>query len=225
MDESAVDPSSALRVQSLLVELEDVIVLESRVNGNAWVHVSKLTNYCFQKYGQSLEVLLHMQEKAVDIKSLLRQSGRFALYSTPVPGEFYVALLNAVVWVSPLSPQCLPAKPNSGSRKRIQPFRSRPVFKTVPQPTQTYGGPSAIASATDLQQALVAIATHLTANREFVTIAALSQTFGALYGQPIRAVLQNVCPGLKLVGVLQSMPELHVQKSGNDWRITVASRN
>lgn len=80
-----------------------------------------------------------------------------------------------------------------------------------------------IKSVTDLEIALIEIIKSLTANHPkiFVTIAVLSKRFRDYYKQPIRTVIRSMCPDLKLIELLQTIPSRPVQKVDNDWRITV----
>jgi hypothetical protein len=80
-----------------------------------------------------------------------------------------------------------------------------------------------IKSVTDLESAFIEIIKSLTINhpKKIVTIALLSKKIHDYYKQPIRTVIRSVCPDLKLIELLQTIPSLHVQKVDNDWRITV----
>jgi hypothetical protein len=53
-------PSSFSSLQ-LLEELENFIVIESGKNGNPWIHVTKLTEVFYKKYGVSLEEVAKIQ--------------------------------------------------------------------------------------------------------------------------------------------------------------------
>ena len=78
-----------------------------------------------------------------------------------------------------------------------------------------------IKSIDDFEFALMEIIKSLTADRpkQFVTIAILSKKFCDYYRQPIRSVRRSVCPDIKLIDLLQTIPNLHLQKVDNDWQI------
>lgn len=94
--ESHQDPSSFSSLQ-LLEELENLIDIESARNGNPWIHVTKLTEVFYKKYGVSLEEVAKAQGYSDGLRSIFTSSGRFAIYGTQIPQEFYVAFLQAVV--------------------------------------------------------------------------------------------------------------------------------
>ena len=74
---------------------------------------------------------------------------------------------------------------------------------------------------------MIEIINRLTVNHpnKNVTIAALSKKIHDDYKQPIRTVIRSVCPDMKLIELLQSIPSLDVQKVDNDWRITVEAHS
>jgi hypothetical protein len=74
-----------------------------------------------------------------------------------------------------------------------------------------------------IETAWIAILQNLTAHapNQPIVLAALSQNFYEQYQQPIRAVMHNVCPGMKLVVLLSTLPGWQIQKVGNDWQITM----
>ena len=53
--------------------------------------------------------------------------------------------------------------------------------------------------------------------KQFATVSMLSRKFSDYYGQPIRAMVRSVCPDISLIDLLQTIPNLHVQKVNNDW--------
>lgn len=231
--ESHQDPSSFSSLQ-LLEELEYFIVIESGKNGTPWIRVDKLTELFDKKYGVSLEVLAKVQGYSDGLRSLLTTSGRFSIYGTPIPQEFYVALLQAVV------PSFHQSQPTS-IKDRIKRKRPEKVNESLPTILKAEGVEDIsprefqriseyqpilvveIKSVTDLEIALIEIIKSLTANHPkiFVTIAVLSKKFRDYYKHPIRTVIRSVCPDMKLIELLQTIPSLYVQKVNNDWRITV----
>jgi hypothetical protein len=90
------DPFSFSSLQ-LLEELEYFIVIESGKNGNPWIHVTKLTEGFYKKYGVSLEEVAKIQGYSDGLRSIFTSSGRFSIYGTQIPQEFYVALFQVVV--------------------------------------------------------------------------------------------------------------------------------
>jgi hypothetical protein len=83
-----------------------------------------------------------------------------------------------------------------------------------------------IQSVNDLEIVLLKLIKSLTVNqpRKVVTISRLSHKFHDSYKQPLRVVMRNLCPDLKLIELLQTVPGLQVQKVGNDWQIAVEDR-
>lgn len=218
----------------LVEELEYFIVIESGKNGTPWIRVDKLTELFDKKYGVSLEVLAKVQGYSDGLRSLLTSSGRFSIYATPIPQEFYVALLQAVV------PSFHQSQATS-IKDRIKPKRPEKVDGSLPTILQDEGAEdisprefqiiseyqpilvAEIKSIIDLEIALIEIIKSLTANHPkiFVTIAILSKKFHDYYKQPIRTVIRTVCPDLKLIELLQTITSLYVQKNDNDWQVTV----
>ncbi|MBW4695386.1 MAG: hypothetical protein KME27_26860 [Lyngbya sp. HA4199-MV5] len=96
-----------------------------------------------------------------------------------------------------------------------------PLFQTRGTRKYQFNLISEIKSVSDLEVALTEIVRELTLHKpkQFVTIAALSEKFCAYYKQPIKVVMRNVCPDMKLIELLQTMPGLCVQNVDNDWQI------
>lgn len=231
------DTSSFSSLQ-LLQELEYLIVIESGKNGTPWIRVDKLTELFDKKYGVSLELLAKLPGYSDGLRSLLTSSGRFSIYATPIPQEFYVALLQEVV------PSFYQSQATS-IEDRIKRKRSEKVDESWPTILQDEGAEdishrefqiiseyqpilvAEIKSLIELEIALIEIIKSLTANhpKTFVTIAVLSKKFRDYYKQPIRTVIRSVYPNMKLIKLLQTIPSLHVQKVDNDWQITVEAHS
>lgn len=230
--ESHQDPSSFSSLQQLLEELENFIAQESGRKGNPWISMAQLSELFSQKYGVSPEEVAKVQGYSDSLRSLFISSGRFSIYATPTPQEFYVALFEAVV------PKFYQSQATSIEYKIKRPGKIETnLLKTLKaEGAEEMPSPQAhrisearlilvpeIRSVNDLENALIEIIRSVTANdpKKKVTIAVMSKKFGDCYKQPIRTVIRSVCPSLKLIELLQTIPSLHVQKVDNDWQITV----
>lgn len=220
-------PSSFSSLQ-LLEELENLIDIESARNGNPWIHVTKLTEVFYKKYGVSLEEVAKVQGYSDGLRSIFTSSGRFAIYGTQIPQEFYVAFLQAVVpnfhqsQATSIKYRIKRGWKVDGSLLRMLKAEgaediSHPQVQRISE-YQPILIPE-IKSVNDLEIALIEIIKSLTANhpKKIVTIAVLSKKFHDYYKQPIR----SVCPDIKLIKLLQTIPSRPVQKVDNDWQITV----
>ncbi|MEG4519163.1 MULTISPECIES: hypothetical protein [unclassified Microcoleus] len=214
------------------------MAIESSRNGNPWISVARLTEIFYKKYGVSLEVVAKVQGYSYGLRSLLTSSGRFSIYGTPIPQEFYVALLQAVV------PSFHKYQATS-IKDRMKRKRPEKVDESLPTIVKAEGAEDIsprqiqriseyqrilsldIKSVNDLETALIEIIKILMVNQpeNFVTIAVLSKKFHDDYKQPIRTVIRSVCPDMKLIEILQTIPSLHVQKLDNDWQITVEAHS
>lgn len=230
-------PSSFSSLQ-LLEELEKFIVIESGKNGNPWIHVTKLTEVFYEKYKVSLEEVAKIQYYSDSLRSLLTSSGRFSIYGTPIPQEFYIALIQAVV------PSFHQSQATS-IKDRIKRKRPEKVDESWATILQDEGAEDIsphefhriseyqpilvcdIKSVTDLEIAFIEIIKSLTTNhpKKILTIAILSKKFHDYYNQPIRTVIRSVCPDMKLIKLLQTIRSLNVQKVDNDWQITVEAHS
>lgn len=210
MDQSNQSPALSLSLKNLLQELENIIELESQRNNNPWSSAAKLSELFNEKYRVAPEDVAKAQGYAKDLRSLLKSSGRFSIYSTQIPQEFYVALFNVVV----------PQLQQSQKAEKAQELRHNQSRKT---PNYQVHPLSNIESVDDLKLALIEIVRSLTANnpKNFVTITHLCRKFCDYYQQPIKAVIRNVCPGIKLIKLLQTIPDLSIQKVDDTWQITV----
>lgn len=228
-------PSSFSSLQ-ILEELENLIDIESARNGNPWIHVTKLTEVFYKKYGVSLEEVAKVQGYSDDLRSIFTSSGRFAIYGTQIPQEFYVAFLQAVVpnfhqsQATSIKYRIKRGWKVDGSLLRMLKAEgaediSHPQFQRISeyQPILV----ADIQSVNDLEIALIEIIKSLTANhpKKIVTIAVLSKKFHDYYKQPIRSVIRSVYADMKLIKLLQTIPSLHVQKVDNDWQITVEAHS
>ena len=232
MDESNQETYLSLSLQQLLEELESLIALQAQSYGNPWVSASKLTELFYKKYKVSPEAVAKSQGCSDGLRNLLRDSKRFSIYDTQAYQEFYVALLQTVV-------------------PRFQQFQTTPIQYRIKRPWKVDGrlfdmlkseGAENIAdyqphkileqqlnlvpeikSVDDLKLSLIEIIKSLTANNQtkFVTIAVLSKKFCDYYRQLIKVVMRNICPHMKLIKLLQTIPNLYVQKVDYYWQVTV----
>ncbi|MBD1942569.1 hypothetical protein H6F50_09405 [Coleofasciculus sp. FACHB-712] len=97
MNESNQAPSSSLSLQLLLKELENLVAFESGRNGTPWISMARLTELFHEKHGFSPEQVAINQGYSDSLKSLIKSSGNFSIYSTPISQEFHIALFQAVV--------------------------------------------------------------------------------------------------------------------------------
>ncbi|MEG5174610.1 hypothetical protein [Microcoleus sp. B3-D7] len=214
------------------------MAIESSRNGNPWISVARLTEIFYKKYGLSLEVVAKFQGYSYGLRSLLTSSGRFSIYGTPIPQEFYVALLQAVI-------PSFDEYQATSIKDRMKRKRPEKVYESLPtivkaEDTEDISPRQVqriskyqrilildIKSVNDLEIALIEIIKSLIVNQpeNFVTIAVLSKKFHEDYKQPIRTVIRSVCPDMKLIEILQTIPSLHLQKQDNDWQITVEAHS
>lgn len=235
MDQSSQSPALSLSLKNLLQELENIIELESQRNKNPWSSAAKLNELFYKKYGVDPEDVVKAQGYAKDLRSLLKSSGRFSIYSTQITQEFYVALFNVVVPKVQQS-QKYAKHPVQYRIKRPWKVDGRLIewlkdenaqelrnYQTKKAPSYRLNQLYKIDSVDNLKLALIEIVRSLTANnpKNFVSITHLSRKFYDYYQQPIKSVIKNLCPGIKLIKLLQSIPNLYVQQVNDTWQITV----
>ena len=227
------------RLQQLIQELEDLVEEETESLNNPWITRSRLDELFHQKYGSTLENLLQTHGY-YDLKVLLRKTNIFAIYETPIPHKFYIALLRKTV---------------SGYRQSS--WDSKSMFYTVKRPwkvdrsmikdlqNQGYSEKSAKVSPTiqsskpiskkfnptnktiksqdDFKFCLVEIVKYLLSNspENYVKIDELNKIFYRNYGQYLREVRRNIFPDIKLIDILQTIPELKLEKIKDTWQITL----
>lgn len=226
------DPSSLSSLEQLIKELENFMVLESSRNGKPWISITKLTQLFYEKYKVTPEEVAKVLGYSDSLRSLFTSRRGFSVYGTQMPQEFYVAPLAEVV---PSYDQHQtrtikyrikkPWKADGNLIKMLKAEGSEEILSRQSPKILEYQPiliPE-IKSVDDLEIALMEIIKSLTINhpKQFATIAALSKKFHDHYGQPIRAVVRSVCPDMKLINLLQTIPNLHVQEVDNDWQITL----
>lgn len=234
------DPSSFSSPQQLLEALESLISLESSRNGNPWMNIDRLSELFYEKYELSLEDVVQAQGCGNSLRDLFIGSRRFSVYGTQNPQDFYVALLQVVVsgcsknQTNPIQYRIKRPWKVDGNLLRMlkaegaeeissQPAQSIEISSRPAQSTEKYQLIliSEIKSVDDLKIVLVEIVKDLVTNspKQFATVATLSRKFHEHYGQPIRTVTRRVCPHIRLLDLLQTIPNLHVREVGNHWQI------
>ncbi len=221
MDEPNQNSSSFLSLQQLLEELESIIVFESERSSSPWIRVIRLTDLFYEKYEVSPEEVAKVQGCSDGLRGLLRSSRRFSIYDTQVPHEFYVALFQAIApnfqrFATPTYYRIKRPWKAEGTEENVL-YQAQKISEYQPNLVPE------IRSVNDLEIALIEIVRSLIGNdpKKFVTIAVLSKKFCDYYKQPIRVVMRSVCPDMKLIELLQTVPSLHVQKVDNDWQVRV----
>ena len=226
------------RLQQLIQELEDLVAEETEDSYSPWIKRSRLEQLFYQKNGFFIENILQ-NHGCFDLKILLRKSHIFAIYESPIPKEFYIALLRKTVAGSKKSSignQSLfytlkrPWKVERSMIKELQDDGYSPIPNPVHQlyPIQkklpyTPQYPSPIISQDDLRLTLVEMIKFLSGNQTGnpVTIDQLNQPFYKNYGQNLRDVRRKIFPDLKLVDLLKTNTEIKLEKIQDTWRITL----
>lgn len=235
-EDSALFPS----LPFLFNRLEKILATEYRHHHTPWMQVNQLKEIALQQYGFELDRLACHYGYQDDLKRLLISSHRFAIYSTPVPQQFYVALLqNTVSNYSPNPGRPLPYKvkrPWKLDRRLIDLVKAEGVEEKKTSRLQPSTGPStyepriltSITSSHDLQAALIEIIKGLTCydSRRATTIGMLTKRFYICYKQPLRMVVRTVCSDMMLIDVLKLMPEIEIEEDDDgSMLITYMVRN
>jgi hypothetical protein len=232
--------SSFSSLQQLLAALATLITEVSHRQENAWVLNTELNRLFCDKYGESIDTALNAQVSGSELRNLLchYRSPRFRVHETSNPKEFYIALLDETVpggvaesvttiqyrvkrpWkvdgrltrmLKSEGAQELPSRWSQPARWR------RERSKVQPTPVK------AIQSKADFEAALISITQILITSENPVKMVTLCHKFCAYYG-PIRLVRRRVCPDIKLVDYLQTIPALDVQAVDGHWQITLNDR-
>jgi hypothetical protein len=228
------------RLLQLIQELEDLVQEETEGSNNPWITRSRLDELFHQKYGSTLENLLQTHGY-YDLKVLLRKTNIFAIYETPIPHKFYIALLQKTVpgyehssssnqsmfytvkrpWkVERCMIKDLQDEGYSEKCAKVAPKiqSSKPIFKKF-NPTN-----KKIKSQDDFKFYLVEIVKYLLSNNpgNYIKIDELNKMFYSNYGQYLREVRCNIFPDIKLIDILQTIPELKLEKIEYTWQITLS---
>jgi hypothetical protein len=231
MDESHQDPSSSLSLQQLLEELENFTALEAQRNGAPWIKITKLSELFYEKYSVLPEKVAEVQGYSWSLRNLLKSSRRFSIYGTPIPQEFYVALFQSIAQASQVVVRDHYVRKHSAvdgylwEPMHVGSSQTASLGQGQKHPEHQPNLVTPIQSVDDLEVALIALAKSLIENSPQLsaTLGELSKKFCDCYRQPIRVVMRNVCPDLKLIELLQVIPSLQTQKMDTDWQITIAT--
>ncbi|VXD16335.1 hypothetical protein [Planktothrix paucivesiculata] len=227
------------RLQQLIQELEDLVQEETEGSNNPWITRSRLDQLFHQKYGSTLENLLHTHGY-YDLKVLLRKTNIFAIYETPIPHKFYIALLRKTVpgyRQSSSSNQSIfytVKRPWKVERSTIKDLQNQgysekcakvslKIQSSKPISKKFNSTNKKIQSQDDFKFSLVEIVKYLLSNspENYVKIDELNKIFYSNYGQYLREVRRNIFPDIKLIDILQTIPELKLEKIEDTWQITL----
>jgi hypothetical protein len=219
------------RLQQLIQELEDLLEEETESSDHPWITRTLLEQLFDRKYGSALENILQ-DYGYLDLKTLLRTSNIFAIYETPIPHKFYIALLRKTVpgyRQSSSSNQSMfytVKRPWKVERSTIKDLQnqgySEKCAKVSPKihsskPISKKFNPAnkKIKSQDDFKFCLVEIVKYLLSNNpeNYVKIDELNKIFYSNYGQYLREVRRNIFPDIKLVDILQTIPEIKLEKN------------
>jgi len=162
-----------------------------------------------------------------DLKSLLRSCNRFLIYNTQVYQEFYVRLIPVVASAS----QQVQSKGDSSqvnpsyqmSQRLSQGWRYHLSEASAIQGSLRFhlNLPLQIITIDDLELALIEIVKGLVIGglQKRVMVSSLSKQFYVYYKQPIRTALRDVCPDMKLIELLGTIPGWSIQQEGHEWCI------
>lgn len=89
--------SLPLSLPDLLTELEHFIRAEHQENATPWVEITRFVEKLRSQHGISAEDMVKAQGYYGGLRDFLCNSGRFAIYGTPRPRQFYLALPESVV--------------------------------------------------------------------------------------------------------------------------------
>lgn len=224
-------------LQALLEELAALIAdVVSHHPSKPWVMNTELDNIFREKYGVSITTALNAQVSGSDLRSELRRSLRFRIYATPNPQEFHIALLDETVpggaskQQKPIQYRIKrPWKVDGRLTKMLRaegaqeiPSRwSRPARRGDHQsPKEQPNLVPEIKSVQDFELALIAITKILITPQSAVEVATLYNKFCEYYG-PIKAMMRQVCPGIKLINYLQTIAALDVREIDGKWQVTL----
>mgnify|MGYP005847405871 CR=1 FL=1 len=186
--------------------LEAVLAQMSQATGKTWITFQDLAAAYQERYSVALEALTGGDRAS--LKRLLVESRRFAIYNSPVPGEFYVARKFAY------APDCQPSQP-------VQPTApsGEPACSAIAPPVPW---PASLTQARDLTQALRALVAAATGDRptDTIPVADLAKAFYQHYHRPLRSSLRELSPGWSLEAFLAQQAELRLQPTASG--VTVA---
>ena len=208
-------PSSLFSQQQLIEEVEKIIVLESDKTCKLWIHSSRLAELFVEKHKMSLEVVIRNQGHDTNIRRFLKSSKHFSIYGASAPQEFYLALFSSLDFIF--------MKERENKEKHIDQKSCEldSHLEAVSDDKSTksqrfHQAQNTIESLNDLEVVLAKIIQQLLTStpKEDITIVDLSREFYAYYDRPIKGVMRSICPDMRLIEVLQSVPNLHNQFYG-----------
>ncbi|MBS0018760.1 MAG: hypothetical protein KFF72_20835 [Arthrospira sp. SH-MAG29] len=197
--------------QQLLNELERYI----KISHHTWISVSQFEDFWDYKYNISPEEVAN-SAGYTDLRKFIHSSGRFAIYGTSEHENFYISLASVF-------PHCLNYAPKPYKRNK-----RRLIKKKVHKSSQANSTPHLtiheIKSVEDFQAALrEIIEMKITQNPTVsLTIEVVSNQFYQSYKKPIRVVIKNLCPQLKLIDLLRTIPDIEVNQVDQKWKISLS---
>jgi hypothetical protein len=221
MEHPPEDSSSFLSLPLLFNQLEAILAEEYQGHHTPWIHIARLKEMVYQRHGISLDVAIQNQGSENSLKSALKRSQCFAIYSTPIAQDFYVARLQDTVpnysqnngkpiqyrvkrpWK--VDRRLITMLENEDAKRMS--FRPSPCRSDYPSTL-----PSKLLSIDDLELALTEILKRLTFDHpeNMTTVSALIKAFYNHYRQPIRTTVRSLCSGMVLIDVLEVMPNFDV---------------
>ncbi|VXD12853.1 hypothetical protein PL8927_210016 [Planktothrix serta PCC 8927] len=214
------------RLQQLIQKLEDLVEEETESSDHPWITRTLLEQLFHQEYGSTLENILQ-DYGYLDLKTFLRTSNIFAIYETPIPHKFYIALLRKTVpgyRQSSSSNQSMfytVKRPWKVDRCLIKDLQNEGYLPTDTSKQKNISDrsnyPDQIISKDDFKRALIEIVKA----KRFVDFDELNREFYKIYNQSIRGFRLKLFPDLKLIDILQTIPELKLEKIQNTLQITL----
>ena len=201
--------------QQIIEEVEKIIICESDKTCKLWIHSAKLTELFFEKHQIILEDVIKNQGYGTNLRNFLKSSEYFSIYGTSAPQEFYLALFSSLDFIFLNETEDKGKYIDRESCEVSNNLEAVLDDKSI-QSQRFNQDQNTIKSLNDLEIVLTGIIQQLMINspNENVTIVNLSKEFYAHYDRPIRAVMRSICPDMRLIEVLQSIPNLHSQFCG-----------
>jgi len=236
--ESHPESSKFLSLPQLWEALATLISSVTLGGQSPWLSITTVDRLFQDKYGVSLDAIAQTLVCRCDVRTLLQTSQRFAIYGTPNPHDFYIALLDETVPGGVAEPVTAiqyrvkrPWKVDGRLTRMLQSEGAQELPSRWSQPARWRRERSkvqptpvkAIQSQGDFEAALISIIQLLITSDNPVRMVTLCHKFCADYG-PIRLVRRRVCPDIKLVDYLQTIPALDVQAVDGHWQITLNDR-
>jgi hypothetical protein len=193
-------------------QAKKLIEVEYLRTGQSWVEISRLSQLFCDEFGLTLP------------KDFFVDDDDFRVYRTPDPDRLYISLLSLIS----LSKRSSFLTNNSSAKKtESSSLNPLPLLDAEKQPESFCSDllPLAkIESCEDLEESLYQILYYLTykSSINFVDTQTLSSCFYKIYGRPIKAVINELLPGLKFVEFMQCYDRFLVEKTGRAWKASIA---